>query len=949
MVKQDKIVCDRRRTKRLGKGTLTFRYLLAVGMIAFAVITGYAYVNYYLIINKDHDLIVNVSGKQRMLSQRIALFSHKIINDDNDLDNILQAKQELEKTIATMALDSELLIDYVKRNHQNDVSVVFGFNQHENNLHKTYFEAPHNLANRVKNYLEYARIIASSVDNDSLQEESAINAYRNIMAQHDDLLNSLDYAVTENQRRAEYILNQFGFIQKILLAVILILLISEIFIIFKPLVNQIDAQVKALNKARQKAEELNRIKSEFLANMSHEIRTPMNGILGMAELILTSNPTPQQEGYTRAILNSGETLLNIINDILDFSKIEAGKMKLDIMPLNMLELIDRIAHLYAVQARDKAVELVVHYVPSTEQFVLADPIRIRQIIANLVNNALKFTEKGHIVITVEESKEAELDDNIVMLKFSVSDTGIGMAPEVCESIFEKFTQADNSTTRNYGGTGLGLSICKSLVEMMNGKISVTSELGVGSTFSFIVPLERNLQHIKTSPKPPILRDVRVLVVDDLPIVRTVMHEQLTYASMRCDTAESSLQALEMMRQAHDDKDPYDIAIIDYLMPNMNGEMLASSINDYPELRKTCLIMFTSAGNPLANEDFVRKGFSAYIPKPVDSQSLLRSLAIIWERYNTGETKSLIQVDTRMQDILQDASDLMLPNVKVLVAEDNLINQVFVKDILEEMKIECTVVSNGKEAIDAVSRSHFDIILMDCLMPIMDGFEATQHICRMKAEGLLPKRLPIIALTANAMKEDREKCLQAGMDEYITKPVRRMLLKETIYKWVHVKELEKDEIKLSLKVEYYADKTLNADTTVIEGATNIEAEISENKLQLVSLLSDEILDREAIAQAKSILKDKYDNMVDIFLSSTKEYLDNITNALQTGNIEEIIRPAHTMKSTSRQMGAFQLSNVAKELELMAKSTNPDIAAMESLTKQLTELLSQTKLAFERIAA
>lgn len=693
---------------------------------------------------------------------------------------------------------------------------------------------------------------------------------------------------------------------------------------------QMAVNMRDLKTARVKAEEASRLKSDFLATMSHEIRTPMNGILGMADLIQDARPSPQIEGYVKTIINSGETLQQIIDDILDFSKIEAGRLEIDLMPVNMVDLVDDIANLYAVKARDKALEIVVRYVPGSEQFVFADPVRVRQTLSNLVNNAIKFTDKGHIKIEIEEERNSSLSDDHVMLCFSVSDTGIGLPKAAQAKIFDKFSQADSSTTRKYGGTGLGLSICQSLVELMGGQMGVVSEEDVGSKFWFRIPFKRNNSEIFLQPKPPVLQDIRVLVVDDLPVVCDLVLEQLRRSGMRCEKALSGAEALDKMKAAVELGDPYQIIIIDYLMPEMNGEMLACAINDYPELRDACLVMLTAAGSPVADDYFFEKGFSAYISKPVTTLQLVDSLSVIWSKYKDGVREGLIRVDqVSLGKHDRDKEDFFIRGIKILVAEDNLVNQVFIKEILSEMQADYTIVSNGQEALNSVREGHFSLIIMDCLMPVMDGFEATREICKLKDSGFISKEIPIIALTANAMKGDREACLAAGMDDYLSKPVRKNELKNKVCEWV-LGEEKKD----------------------------LSSEKIDESRQVYELQYDEdgLLDAQAVNQARQILKGKYDEMIDIYINNSREYLDEITQAVYEKNVEAIIRPAHTLKSTSKQMGAFKLSDMAKDVEHIAKAlhkgedcSGEDFVSISKRVENIKSMLSQTKRAFDKMAA
>jgi len=652
----------------------------------------------------------------------------------------------------------------------------------------------------------------------------------------------------------------------------------------------VEERTEKLKLASAKAEEASRLKSEFLATMSHEIRSPMSGVLGMAELMLDTPLSIEQKGLTRTIINSGELLLNIIEDILDFSKIEANKLELDPIPVNMLELVDEVCLLYTPRAREKALELVVRYVPGCEQFVYADPLRVRQILGNLLNNAIKFTNKGYIIITVDEDRSNTADNNIVNLSFSIEDTGIGIAPDDINHIFEKFSQANSSMTRDYGGTGLGLSICRSLLVMMGGDISVSSTLGKGSVFRFNLPVRRNKEEHFVQPKPPILKDRRILIVDDLPVIQTLLREQLTLAGMVCDTAGNGHDALAQLVDARRKGIFYDIMIIDYLMPGMNGEMLARAISDEPDFRNICLIMLTAAGNPMVGDSFAEKGFSAYISKPVKSLRLVEALSVIWEKYDGGCKNSLIRVDTSAlgsSQVEEDDNRIQLQGSKILLVEDSRINQAFVEEVLSQLSCDTTTVSNGQEALDIITRKAFDLVLMDCQMPIMDGFEAARKICALKKDGTVQANLPVIALTANAMKGDRQRCIDAGMDDYITKPVRKKELKEKIYFWI------KRE-----KIDVHEDHT----------------DYSDDNHHLESA---EIVNRELLDEAKSLLKDKFEFLLGCFIEDVDNYIREMQDAIANKNIEGVVRPAHTIKSTSKRMGALKLSNVAKDIELTAR--------------------------------
>ena len=753
-------------------------YLLAVGIMAVFIVCGYSYIHISIAKNQQAAAVINMAGMQRMNAQKIAFESLRLIEAETPSAHERYAMR-LDQAIRRMQTNHDYLT--------NNDSSMSKYMLPTERIRSIYFDAPYLADQRVNMFLDNARALKSTYTQmqtgNSGGQTNNIENYANVV-EVDGLVSLLDMIVSEYQYAAEMAMGRFETLERFLALLALSVLLMEVVFIFRPMAKLVTRRMSIIEEARAKAEELNHLKSDFLATMSHEIRTPMNGILGMAELITGASASSQVKGYANTIITSGETLLDIINDILDFSKIEAGKMTLDIVPLNLVELVDDIGVLYNVRARDKAVELVVHYQPGTEQFIYADPVRLRQVLSNLISNAVKFTDEGSVVVTVRQKDPENQSEDKVDIVFEVQDTGTGISPDKVEKIFEKFSQADNSTTRYYGGTGLGLSICKNLVELMGGEIHVDSVPGEGSRFSVVVPFDRNRDCEISHSQPPDLQNLRVLVVDDLPVVQDLVCEQLSEAGMRCTAVGSGEKALEMMRDAYNHRDPYQIVVIDYLMPEMNGEMLVRAIGDVPGLDDACLVMLTAAGNPLADSAFVERGFSAYIAKPVQAQNLIDGLAITWRKYNQGYKNSLIHLDTRSFSRDQDRRQVVkYPGKRVLVVEDNLVNQIFIKEIIEEMGCEHVVTANGREAIAEVKRHDFDLILMDCLMPVMDGFEATQRIRTLQKRDKVKRPLPIVALTANAMKGDREKCIKNGMDDYLSKPVRKQELITMVERWV----------------------------------------------------------------------------------------------------------------------------------------------------------------------
>ncbi|MGI9492153.1 MAG: response regulator [Geminicoccaceae bacterium] len=534
-----------------------------------------------------------------------------------------------------------------------------------------------------------------------------------------------------------------------------------------------------LENERAKAVQASKMKSEFLANMSHEIRTPINGILGNAELMLETELNQKQEHYAQTIGQSSEMLLALVNDILDFSKAESGELNLESAPFDLLRVVEDVAELLSPNATAKNIDLAVRYVPDTPHFVIGDSVRIRQILCNLIGNAIKFTSEGYVLLTVELAECAAETEGSLVLKMSIRDTGIGIPPDKQGLIFERFAQADGSTTRNYGGTGLGLSICKRLVELMDGEIQIESVVGVGSTFSFTVVLDRDRSLQNAEVDHSLLRGKKLLIVDDLEVNRMILDEQLGAAGLVCTAVESSLLALEALREAHLRGQPFDFVILDYMMPVENGMQLAARIQDEATLSQTILIMLSSA-DPGAERDKVNN-ISAFLAKPARRKQLHDCLTAL--NLAKAEGRSLNDLDEITSRKLSSGNDKQQPQfeLRVLLVEDNRVNRTLAKENLTKLGCDVTTAEDGKVAIERVEEAEFDIILMDCQMPVMDGFEASRVISKMGAERDLPK-MPIIALTANAMPGDRERCLDAGMDDYLTKPLRKKNLIDMLTKW-----------------------------------------------------------------------------------------------------------------------------------------------------------------------
>jgi len=654
---------------------------------------------------------------------------------------------------------------------------------------------------------------------------------------------------------------------------------------------ELDERTKQLAEETEKVAAASKLKSEFLANMSHEIRTPMNAVIGMCNHLLRTTLDEKQCEYAENIRDGANALLTVINDILDFSKIEAGKLELEVVDFDPVRMVESTCELLATSARAKQLSLMSFVDPALSMRLRGDPERLRQIIINLLSNAIKFSNQGSVTVRAEIDSS---DGEIVNVRYTVSDTGIGMTAETQARLFQPFVQADGSISRRFGGTGLGLSICKHLIDLMNGTIEVESSPGEGATFTFIVPLEKRSTLPITSIQER-LRDVRLLIVEDEPEVRHILKSYTESWGMRAEFAATGKDAMRQLRRGYVDGDPFKLAIVDYKLPERSGLELAQEVSQDAAIAPTKMIMITAFDTAGLSKKASDAGFKAFLTKPVRQSQVLEAVVAAYLGNEPQMSSSALQ------GLRERSPSQPFRTGVILIAEDNRVNQQVAQLYLDHIGFESHVVSNGQEAIDALFTNDYALVLMDCQMPELDGLAATKAIREREQDG---RHTTIVAMTAHAMEGDRERCLAAGMDDYISKPIDPDQLAATIERWLP----RQAELVYAAKAKTAGNSAQSAGSTA--------AGLPSNVIDLPTLTER--------------YKDIAGQLIKLFLDDVPQKIEKLRESITSSAESDVLAVAHSIKGASATICANQITDICISLEEAARDEN---------WSRITELVSR----------
>lgn len=885
--------------KNLFKPTLTKAYITALSFVAFMSILNFTLMTTTLDGNKYSGKIINISGKQRMLSQQAALFANQLVTEPQHKRASIGEK--LQRTISEFENSHN---DLIYGNAEKKIPPLSS-----EAAYKIYFDPEFALNQRVKEYIAHINIFLHMSKENQDDNNQILEKINNIFAP--ELLTKLDKVVKTHEQENLNVLRKLHKTEKYVLITVLFVLLCEALLVFRPLIRSTEekqknlelqalelAAAKADSEASQKlSEEATKLKSEFLANMSHEIRTPMNGVIGMTNVLLNTKLTNSQRKYAETVMSSAESLLQIVNDILDVSKIEAGKLEFETLPFNIKTLIEDITDIVSIKAHEKNLDVMINIAPYIPKNVIGDPSRIKQIFLNLATNALKFTNEGHIIINIDTNQEY---DGKVEFIASVEDTGIGIPDDKQDYIFQKFNQADETTTRKFGGTGLGLAICQELTKHMNGEIGVESKLNEGSKFWFTFEIEKDLSAKEKDITDLILKlsGKNILLFDPNTTTRSLIEQTLNIYEMTVTSTSNVGDTLEKLNEKQEGHAAYDFCI---LKTQQINPVFKQHTN------KTKFILISDPVDEQTLEKLRDDAYKGFIAKPVSNDDIVQ----IMEKILLTKNKSSLYTRDHIRHIANRTSDIDVnyKGKRILIVEDNPTNLEIATIMLEQLKITVTTASNGLEALDQFTQKTFDMIMMDCNMPEMDGFEATKEIRKIEEQRVTKQHTPIIAFTAHVMKGDDQRCLEAGMDDYLAKPLKSEDLINTLQKWL---------------------------------GNNTQTTLMKNSKKQTTKTTP-LVDEEVVSRLQKLMGDKFITMLDQFLQISEQQIKDTETAAANDDFETVSICMHTLKSSSASIGMTKVSNHAEQIEHFAKKQ--DIENMLPLIKRLKSSFQESETEFK----